>query len=789
LLVAAASFGVYAAAQTKSWSLPNPDSSNYRQAEQITKANVGQLEMAWFYPYGAAINSPVFAHDTLYGLGRNGTSVLAIDATTGKELWIHEGLTGVTSKGINYWESEDGNDRRLIFCSESFLQEIDAKTGKSIPTFGVDGAVDMRKGLLRAEGTSITAQPASPGRIWKTTIIFGGQSGESIMTPPGDIRAYDVISGKLLWQFNTVPRPGQFGYDTNPVDGWNYIGGANNWGEMSLDEERGIVYIPTGSATADFWGGDRHGQNLFANCLLALDARTGQRLWHFQTVHHDLWDLDNVSAPQLVTVTHDGRKVDVVAHAGKTGFLYVFNRVTGEPLWPIDERTVGKSDVPNEISWPTQPYPTKPPAFARQSFTEDDVNPYLLTKDEYDALKTRVRNARNGQGPQGGIFVPTTLNGDSIGMPGNQGGSNWGTTAADPGRGLVFVAGVNQVALLRINDVQDPAAGAGRRGAGGGAQVGGSQLSEGQRAFTQYCAPCHGANQQGAIPGVPSLIGVSDRLDEEAVRTIVKEGRNNMRAIVDATNEEIASIYTWLQQTNPGRGSSNSAPVGRGALPPGPVVARGGAPHPPLPARYGGPFYPGVGGTAGNMPWPANVAAHALPTRYQSGYNVMATSTKPPYTTVTAYDLNTGEIKWQVPNGDDPATVQRTTAVPGQPCDAAAGCVPGGVHDTGGVGARYGMVVTKTGLLFQLSKDGFARAYDVETGKVLWKGKVAGFERGIPVLYESKGREYVMFMSPAQTQGAVVARGGGPAPAAAASTATDVASAPRGWIAFALPAR
>jgi glucose dehydrogenase len=240
-LAVAASLGVYATAQSKSWSLPGPDSSNYRAYEQITKANVSQLAMAWSYPYGGAINSPVFAHDTLYGLGRNGTAILALDAATGKEIWIHEGLTGVTAKGFNYWESEDGSDRRLIFCSESFLQEIDAKTGKTIPTFGIDGAVDMRKGLLRAEGTSISAQPASPGRIWKHTIIFGGQSGEAIMTPAGDIRAYDVVTGKLVWQFNTVPQPGQYGYETNPPDGWNYIGGANNWGEMALDDERGIV--------------------------------------------------------------------------------------------------------------------------------------------------------------------------------------------------------------------------------------------------------------------------------------------------------------------------------------------------------------------------------------------------------------------------------------------------------------------------------------------------------------------------------------------------------------------
>ena len=785
VLTTAVSFGVLTTAQSPVMrSLPGPDSSNYRALEQITKANVGQLQMAWSYPYGNAIFSPVYARDTLYGFGRNG-ALFALDATTGKEIWIHEGLNGATNKGINYWESEDGNDRRLIFSIQSFLQQIDAKTGKSIPTFGVDGIVDMRKGLLRAEGTSISVQPASPGRIWRNTIVFGGQAGEAIMTPPGDIRAYDVLTGRLLWQFNTIPQPGQFGYETNPPDGWKYIGGANNWGEMALDDERGIVYIPTGSATADFWGGDRHGQNLYANSILALEVRTGKRLWHFQTIHHDLWDLDNVSAPQLVTVTHNGQRVDVVAHAGKTGFLYVFNRVTGEPLWPIEERPAGRSDVPNEMSWPTQPYPTKPPAFAKQSFTADDINPHLLTKEEYDALKARMAVAINGTGPQGGLFNRTAVGKDSVSMPGNQGGSNWGTTAAFPERGLVFVANVDQVALLVINDVQNPPAG---RAGGGGNQVGGTVLTQGQRAYTQYCVACHGANQQGSPGVIPSVVGITDRMDIEGLRTIIKEGRNNMRPILDATNEEIAAMYAWFTQTNPaGRGGGGRGAGPALAIPPGgPVVATGGAPRPPLPARYGGPFYPGVGGTAGNMPWPEDVPARGLPTRYQSGYNVMGASTKPPYSTITAYDLNTGTIKWQVPNGDDPQTVAMTTAVPGQPCLAAGGCVPGGVRNTGGVGARYGMVVTKSGLLFQMSKDGFARAYDVDNGNVLWKGPIAGSERGIPVIYESKGREFVVFMSPpaGAPAGQTVARGGGGAP-----VPPPAPTGPFGYIAFALPAR
>jgi quinoprotein glucose dehydrogenase len=775
VFVALVGFGALAA-QSKVTTLPALDSSNFRPLDQITKSNVSQLEMAWFYPYGAPRWTPVFAHDVLYGLGRNASALVALDATTGKEIWVHDGVSGITTNGINYWESADGRDRRLIFAIDSFLQQIDARTGKSILTFGDNGISDMRVGLPRAEGTSVRTQPASPGRIWRNIMIFGGQSGEQIMTPPGDIRAYDVLTGKLLWQFHVIPRPGEFGYETNPPDGYKYIGGANNWGEMSIDEARGIVYIPTGSATADFYGGDRPGQNLFANCLLALDVRTGKRLWHFQTIHHDMWDLDNVSAPQLVTVTHNGRKVDVVAHAGKTGFLYVFNRVTGEPLWPIEERPVPKSDVPFEQSWPTQPFPTKPPAFVRQSFTEDDVNPWLLTPEEYEAIKERVRKAKNGTGPQGGLFNPSVVNGESVNMPGNQGGSNWGTAASDPQRGLVFVTAVNQLALLRLTDVKDTAAQSGR-GGGGRGNVDLGLVTEGQRAYTQYCAACHGVNQRSVVPGVPPLIAVTDRIDPEQMRVIVSEGRNNMRPILDASNEEIRAIHAYLVATNPyggrggggggggrGRGGANAPP-----LPPGPVVASGGVPRPPLPPRYGGPFYPGVGGTAGNMPWPEDVAAAKLPTRYQSGYNLFATATKPPYTTITAYDLNTGEIKWQVPNGDDPATVDQRGKGDGP-------------RDTGGIGARNGMLVTKTGLLFQLGKDGWARAYDADTGKVLWKGQTAGQSIGIPTMYESKGRQYIVFMSPPAGPGGVGGAAGG-----GTGSAPQTPTGPHGYIAFALP--
>src|SRR5262245_35663898 len=261
------------------------DGSNFANFDHFKKSNIERLGVAWFYPYGSTGASPVVADGVAYVQGRN-NALVALDATNGKELWIHENLTGMTARGLNYWQSPGGRDRRLFFSIGSYLQAIDARTGASILTFGNNGIVDLRQGLARGPGT-IRIQSNSPGKVFENLLILGSAPGETWVSPPGDIRAYDVITGQLAWQFHTVPLPGEFGYDTWPKDAYKYVGGNNNWAEMSVDEERGIVYVPTGSPTYDFYGADRVGVNLFGNCLLALDARTGKRLWHFQTVHHD----------------------------------------------------------------------------------------------------------------------------------------------------------------------------------------------------------------------------------------------------------------------------------------------------------------------------------------------------------------------------------------------------------------------------------------------------------------------------------------------------------------------
>src|SRR5690348_1644615 len=304
------------------------DSMQYSALQQINKSNVQHLELAWSYHVPGTTSrfgaSPLIAGGMIYLHGAN-NSLVALDAATGKPIWNHPVEGNPTDRGLNYWESKDHSDRRLIFSANSYLQEINAATGVTINTFGNDGRVDLRQGLGRDPKAIRNIQSSTPGRVFENLIILGSAPGEGYGSAPGDIRAYDVLSGKLIWTFHTIPYPGEFGYETWPKDAWKTGGGTNVWGEISIDEKRGIAYFPVGSPTYDFYGADRVGQNLFGDCLLALDARTGKRLWHFQLVHHDLWDYDPTAAPKLLTVRHNGKPVDVVAEPTKFGFVYVFN--------------------------------------------------------------------------------------------------------------------------------------------------------------------------------------------------------------------------------------------------------------------------------------------------------------------------------------------------------------------------------------------------------------------------------------------------------------------------------
>ncbi len=424
------------------------DSSQFSALAQINRSNVTSLEVAWTYSAGDGEHysfNPLVVGDRVYALARN-NSIVALDAVTGREIWSHPaepGTTLITNRGINYWESKDRSDQRLLFASNHFLRAIDARTGRTIQSFGKAGSVDLKQGLDRNPAAIALVQSTTPGRVFEHLLILGSATNQGYGSAPGDIRAFDVRTGALVWTFHTIPRPGEFGYDTWPADAWKRVGGANVWSELSVDQKRGIVYAPTASSKYNFYGADRGGANLFANCLLALDARTGKRLWHFQIVHHDIWDYDNPTAPKLLTVRHDGKSVDIVAQVTKQGFVWVFNRVTGEPLWPVEERPVPRSDMPGETTWPTQPFPTKPPPFARQKFTPDDLSPFLSPEDRAH-FRDELLTARNE-----GIYTPPSRRG-TIEMPGNNGGANWGGAAVDPASGTLYVVSKDLPALLRM---------------------------------------------------------------------------------------------------------------------------------------------------------------------------------------------------------------------------------------------------------------------------------------------------------------------------------------------------
>ncbi len=426
------------------------DSAQYSALKQINRSNVSRLQVAWTYPIGDGnkyLFNPLVVDDLVYVLGK-GNSIVALNAATGAVVWTHSpgpGTRVIVTRGINYWESKDRSDRRLLFAANQLLRAIDARTGKPIATFGNNGMVDLREGLGRDPKSLTVLQSMSPGRVFEDLLILGTATNQGYGSAPGDIRAFDVRSGKVVWTFHTIPHPGEFGYDTWPKDAWQKVGGANVWSEMSVDTERGILYAPTASAKYNFYGADRLGANLFADCLLALNARTGERLWHFQMVHHDIWDYDNPTAPKLLTVRHEGKNVAAVAQVSKQGWVWVFDRVTGKPLWPIEERPVPATDMPQDKTSATQPFPTKPPPFARQKFTVDDLSPYLTPEDRA-RFRDQILSARNE-----GLFTPPAKRG-TIQMPGNNGGGNWGGTAVDPAQGMLLVVSKDLPSLLKLEE-------------------------------------------------------------------------------------------------------------------------------------------------------------------------------------------------------------------------------------------------------------------------------------------------------------------------------------------------
>jgi quinoprotein glucose dehydrogenase len=708
-----------------------PDDSQYSSLKQINRSNVAALKQVWFYPTGnngfRYGSNPIVIDSTMYVIGKN-NSVVALDAASGKELWVHDNgkVLGFSHRGLVYWENADRSDRRILYVANNNLCEVDARTGQTIDSFGDHGAVDLRQGLGRDPKTIRQIGSGTPGKIFGDLILLGSATGEEYESPPGDLRAYNVVTGKMAWIFRTVPHPGEPGYETWPPEAWKYIGGTNTWGEISIDEERGIAYFPTGSPTYDFYGADRNGADLYSDCLLAIDAHTGKLLWYYQTTHHDLWDYDLETGPKLLTVMHDGKKVDVVAEAGKNGFVYVLDRVTGKPIWPIEERPTPKADMPGQIAWPTQPYPTIVQPFTRQKFSADEVNPYITDPKEREQIRATVAAARNE-----GLYTPPDT-GTVMEMPGNNGGANWGTTAADPTNGTYFVLSKEAPSLLQLAP-KPP-----RR------QIPGTPETQGRVLYIQNCQSCHLESMAGQPPAIPSLVGVMDRRSPDMVRALLQNGMAPMPAFPDMSATDIGNVIAYL--THPE--NAHISPD---------ILARLMNPPPPSP-RLAPPG-----------------------TRYWTGYGYMNSSEglpaiSPPWSTLTAYDLNTGAIKWHIPFGGVSSLEEK------------------GISDTGSFWPRGGVAVTAGGIIFGGSiSDNTMRAYDEDTGKVLWEMKLPAGPEGIPAVYEVAGKEYMVISARPSTRTPTAAGGATPQemaegpPTAPGAAPNPTAGNAQGYYVFALP--
>lgn len=665
----------------RTWSVYRGDAANtaYSGLDQINKENVQHLEVAWTYNTGDAEPgnhstiqcNPIVVNGMMYVTSPK-LKLIALDPASGKEIWKFDPFEGGQSSGVNrgvtYWES--GTDKRIFFSAGSYLYSLDADSGILVRSFGVDGKIDLREGLLR-DASTLSVTSTSPGIIYKDLIIQGTALNDGWDAPPGFIRAYDVRTGRTVWTFHTIPQPGEAGYDTWSENAYQEVGGVNSWCGMSVDEKRGIVFIPTGSASFDFYGGDRKGINLYANCLLAVEAATGKLVWYYQLVHHDTWDYDLPAPPNLITLKHNGRKVDAVAQVTKMGMVFVFDRETGEPIFPIEERSVPASDLLGEEVSETQPFPQKPPPFVRHRFTEEDIT--NISPESNAFVRDKLRGVRMGS-----IYMPHSIEG-TVQFPGTRGGAEWGGAAVDPTRGIMYVNANEIPLLIRMRQID----------------VTGQEIylaDAGRRIYTMNnCTACH-AGDRGGIGTYASLLNISERMSETQVATLLKTGKGQMPAFPNLSEEDMEALMAFLFDKKNLRNEK------------------------------------------------ARPADDALDTRHRfvhDGWNVITDQSgypgvEPPWGTLNAIDLNKGEILWKVPLGEYPELT-------------AKGVPPTGTQNLGGP------AVTAGGLIFiGASGDAYFRAFDQETGEVLWRYKLPASGTATPSVYEVEGKQYV-----------VIAAGGG----------------------------
>ena len=515
-----------------------PDADHYSSLAQINRGNVKQLKLAWRFDTGekgGLQDNPLIVGRTLYAYTPT-QKVVALDAATGTLKWKFDSGAGGTqpARGMAYWT--DGKQQRIFAGVMNYLYCLDARTGQPVPSFGEGGRIDLRKGLVEDRGGDYRQQSialTTPGIVYKDLIIVGGRNPEAHPAPPGDIRAFDVRTGELRWTFHTIPRPGEAGYETWPADAWKTAGAANNWAGMSLDVEHGIVYVPTGSAVMDFYGGDRVGDDLYADTLLALDANTGKRLWHFQGVHHDIWDRDFPAQPALFTFQKNGKTVEALAQITKQSYIYVFDRLTGQPSFPIHEHPYPGSDVPGEVTSKTQPKPDAPAPFGRQRLTED-----MLTNRTPEAHAWAVKEFRTFRSD--GQFLPFAVGKQTVIFPGFDGGGEWGGAAIDPATHVLYV-GSSEMAWT------------------GGLTPAATNASPGAQVYQSQCAMCHGVDRAGAPPAFPALVGILGRMTPGEVTDRVKNGKGRMPSFPNLDDDAVKALLEYLSSEGPTANQSGVA--------------------------------------------------------------------------------------------------------------------------------------------------------------------------------------------------------------------------------------
>lgn len=657
----------------RDWAIYRGDqrANQFSSLDQINASNVDQLEIAWTFNTGDATSSssiqsnPIVVDGVLYFVSPAG-QLMALNAATGEKAWSYdprtpeqkEGDYSVISRGATYWT--DGEQQRIFFSTESYVYAIDAKSGKLISTFGDKGRLDFRNDL-GIDPELVDTNMTSPPAVFENFLILGTRVGEGFGSSPGHIRAYDTVTGEFRWIFHTIPQIGEFGYDTwDWVEGETY-GGANPWGGLTVDEERGWVFAATGSPTYDFYGANRKGQNLFGNCVLALNARTGERIWHYQTVHHDIWDMDNPPAPMLVEVEIDGKARDAVVQGTKMGYLFVLDRETGTPLFPVEERPVPPSDIPGEQAWPTQPVPVKPPPLTRQGFTKND----LTTRTPEAAAK--ALEVFEAYGPSV-MFQPFSAKGHIL-MPGMSGGMEYHGASYDADSDMLYVNVNESTNLVRLTptvllkDESDL-----------------SSYEKGKLLYQLNCSSCHGLELKGVPPAIPALVG-NPKPDDE-LRQIIRRGKGAMQPYQSFSNEQLDGLMSYIRKPD---------------------------------------------GAAMDMQGRETKTVYLMNgyTRFideEDGLPLFS----PPYGSLAAVDLSDGTVKWKVPLGEYPELVKL------------------GIRNTG---SRHfgGVVATAGGLIFAGgTADEKIRAFDAETGKVLWEFQLPYGGYATPSIYEFDGRQFVV---------------------------------------------